>query len=45
MRIESLEPSDADLVEAAQHGRLTRAKRKIAELLERRGFGSASWDA
>ena len=34
-----------DLTPAAVNGRLTRAKRKIAELLERSGFGSDSWDA
>ncbi len=34
-----------DLTPAAVNGRLTRAKRKIAELLEHRGFGSDSWDA
>jgi len=34
-----------DLTPAAVNGRLTRAKRKIAELLERAGFGSRSWDA
>jgi RNA polymerase sigma factor (sigma-70 family) len=34
-----------DLTPAAVNGRLTRAKRKIAELLERSGFGSSSWDA
>ena len=34
-----------DLTPAAVNGRLTRAKRKIAELLERSGFGSESWDA
>jgi RNA polymerase sigma-70 factor (ECF subfamily) len=34
-----------DLTPAAVNGRLTRAKRKIAELLERDGFGSSSWDA
>jgi RNA polymerase sigma-70 factor (ECF subfamily) len=34
-----------DLTPAAVNGRLTRAKRKIAELLERDGFGSDSWDA
>jgi RNA polymerase sigma-70 factor (ECF subfamily) len=34
-----------DLTPAAVNGRLTRAKRRIAELLERRGFGSSSWDA
>jgi RNA polymerase sigma-70 factor (ECF subfamily) len=34
-----------DLTPAAVNGRLTRAKRKIAELLEHSGFGSESWDA
>ena len=34
-----------DLTPAAVNGRLTRAKRRIAELLERAGFGSRSWDA
>jgi RNA polymerase sigma-70 factor (ECF subfamily) len=34
-----------DLTPAAVNGRLTRAKRKIAELLEQSGFGSESWDA
>lgn len=34
-----------DLTPAAVNGRLTRAKRKIAELLERSDFGSESWDA
>jgi RNA polymerase sigma-70 factor (ECF subfamily) len=34
-----------DLTPAAVNGRLTRAKRKIAESLERSGFGSESWDA
>jgi len=34
-----------DLTPAAVNGRLTRAKRRIAELLERDGFGSESWDA
>jgi RNA polymerase sigma-70 factor (ECF subfamily) len=34
-----------DLTPAAVNGRLVRAKRKIAELLERDGFGSESWDA
>ncbi|MBP7050359.1 MAG: RNA polymerase sigma factor [Phycisphaerae bacterium] len=34
-----------DLTPAAVNGRLTRAKRRIVELLERDGFGSASWDA
>jgi RNA polymerase sigma-70 factor (ECF subfamily) len=34
-----------DLTPAAVNGRLTRAKRRIAELLEHRGFGSESWDA
>jgi RNA polymerase sigma-70 factor, ECF subfamily len=34
-----------DLTPAAVNGRLTRAKRKIAEVLERSGFGSESWDA
>jgi RNA polymerase sigma-70 factor, ECF subfamily len=33
-----------DLTPAAVNGRLTRAKRKIAQLLERDGFGSESWD-
>ncbi len=34
-----------DLTPAAVNGRLVRAKRRIAELLERDGFGSESWDA
>ncbi len=34
-----------DMTPAAVNGRLTRAKRRIAELLERDGFGSESWDA
>ncbi|MCU0914002.1 MAG: sigma-70 family RNA polymerase sigma factor [Planctomycetes bacterium] len=34
-----------DLTPAAVNGRLTRAKRKIAEWLEHSGFGSESWDA
>ncbi len=34
-----------DLTPAAVNGRLTRAKRRIAELLEHSGFGSESWDA
>ncbi len=34
-----------DLTPAAVNGRLTRAKRKIAESLEHSGFGSDSWDA
>jgi RNA polymerase sigma-70 factor (ECF subfamily) len=34
-----------DLTPAAVNGRLTRAKRRIAQLLERDGFGSDSWDA
>jgi RNA polymerase sigma-70 factor (ECF subfamily) len=34
-----------DLTPAAVNGRLTRAKRRIAQLLERDGFGSESWDA
>jgi RNA polymerase sigma-70 factor (ECF subfamily) len=34
-----------DLTPAAVNGRLTRAKRKIAQLLKRDGFGSESWDA
>ncbi|OHB61797.1 MAG: hypothetical protein A2Y76_08045 [Planctomycetes bacterium RBG_13_60_9] len=34
-----------DLTPAAVNGRLTRAKRRIAEWLERSGFGSESWDA
>jgi RNA polymerase sigma-70 factor (ECF subfamily) len=34
-----------DLTPAAVNGRLTRAKRKIAESLEHSGFGSESWDA
>jgi len=34
-----------DVTPAAVNGRLTRAKRKIAELLEQSGFGSDSWDA
>ncbi len=34
-----------DLTPAAVNGRLTRAKRKIAQLLKRDGFGSQSWDA
>jgi len=34
-----------DLTPAAVNGRLTRAKRRIAERLERAGFGSRSWDA
>jgi RNA polymerase sigma factor (sigma-70 family) len=34
-----------DMTPAAVNGRLVRAKRKIAELLERDGFGSESWDA
>jgi RNA polymerase sigma-70 factor (ECF subfamily) len=34
-----------DLTPAAVNGRLTRAKRRIAESLERSGFGSDSWDA
>ena len=34
-----------DLTAAAVNGRLVRAKRRIAELLERDGFGSESWDA
>jgi RNA polymerase sigma-70 factor, ECF subfamily len=33
-----------DLTPAAVNGRLTRAKRKIAQLLEHCGFGSESWD-
>jgi RNA polymerase sigma-70 factor, ECF subfamily len=34
-----------DLTPSAVNGRLVRAKRRIAELLERDGFGSESWDA
>lgn len=34
-----------DITPAAVNGRLTRAKRRIAQLLERDGFGSESWDA
>jgi RNA polymerase sigma-70 factor (ECF subfamily) len=34
-----------DMTPAAINGKLTRAKRRIAELLERNGFGSESWDA
>lgn len=34
-----------DLTPAAVNGRLTRAKRRIAEWLKRDGFGSDSWDA
>jgi RNA polymerase sigma-70 factor (ECF subfamily) len=34
-----------DLTPAAVNGRLTRAKRRIAEWLKRDGFGSESWDA
>ena len=34
-----------DMTPAAVNGRLTRAKRRIAQLLEREGFGSESWDA
>ena len=34
-----------DMTPAAVNGRLTRAKRRIAQLLERDGFGSESWDA
>jgi RNA polymerase sigma-70 factor (ECF subfamily) len=34
-----------DLTPAAVNGRLTRAKRRIAQWLERDGFGSESWDA
>lgn len=34
-----------DMTPAAVNGKLTRAKRRIAELLERDGFGSDSWDA
>lgn len=34
-----------DLTPAAVNGRLTRAKRRIAELLKQDGFGSESWDA
>ncbi len=34
-----------DMTPAAVNGKLTRAKRRIAELLERDGFGSESWDA
>jgi RNA polymerase sigma-70 factor, ECF subfamily len=34
-----------DMSPAAVNGRLTRAKRRIAQLLERDGFGSESWDA
>jgi len=34
-----------DLTPAAVNGRLTRAKRRIAELLKQNGFGSESWDA
>ena len=34
-----------DLTPAAVNGRLTRAKRRIADCLKRDGFGSESWDA
>ncbi len=34
-----------DMSPAAVNGKLTRAKRRIAQLLERDGFGSDSWDA
>jgi RNA polymerase sigma-70 factor (ECF subfamily) len=34
-----------DITPAAVNGKLTRAKRRIAEFLERDGFGSESWDA
>jgi RNA polymerase sigma-70 factor (ECF subfamily) len=34
-----------DLTPAAVNGRLTRAKRRIAEWLKQDGFGSESWDA
>jgi RNA polymerase sigma-70 factor, ECF subfamily len=34
-----------DLTPAAVNGRLTRAKRRIAESLKQDGFGSESWDA
>jgi RNA polymerase sigma-70 factor (ECF subfamily) len=34
-----------DLTPAAVNGRLTRAKRRIAEWLKQEGFGSESWDA
>jgi len=34
-----------DLTPAAVNGRLTRAKRRIAEWLKQDGFGSDSWDA
>ena len=34
-----------DLTPAAVNGRLTRAKRRIADWLKRDGFGSESWDA
>ena len=34
-----------DMSPAAVNGKLTRAKRRIAESLERAGFGSESWDA
>ena len=34
-----------DMTPAAVNGRLTRAKRRIAELRVRDGFGSESWDA
>ena len=34
-----------DMTPAAVNGKLTRAKRRIAQLLERDGFGSESWDA
>ena len=34
-----------DLTPAAVNGRLTRAKRRIAEFLKQQGFGSDTWDA
>jgi len=34
-----------DMTPAAVNGKLTRAKHRIAQLLERDGFGSESWDA
>ncbi|OHB67117.1 MAG: hypothetical protein A2Y77_05355 [Planctomycetes bacterium RBG_13_62_9] len=34
-----------DMSPAAVNGKLTRAKRRIAQLLEQAGFGSESWDA
>lgn len=34
-----------DLTPAAVNGRLTRAKRRIAQWLQQDGFGSESWDA